>query len=92
MLAVEWQRLKNEICKGCGQSLEESLDKLAEYEVHDVICAGCEAKETRERSLAEAENAKTEGRKVYVTYLGRREPFPEPSPRTAPPEGDATAH
>lgn len=79
-LAVEWQRLQKETCRGCGQSLLESLDPLAEYEVHDIVCHGCEAKEQKERALSSAENAHTEGRRVTVTYMGRRPEFPALTP------------
>lgn len=79
-LAIEWQRLSNETCTGCGQPLDQSLDPYADYEVHDLVCHGCEAKETRERSLSETKNASTAGRKVVVTYAGRRPEIPSLTP------------
>ncbi|WNI16612.1 hypothetical protein [Actinacidiphila sp. ITFR-21] len=79
-LAVEWQRLRNETCGGCGQPLEQSLDTYALYEVHDLVCHGCEAKELREKAMAENANSSTAGRKVSVSYAGRREPVPSLTP------------
>lgn len=82
-LAVEWQRLQGEQCGGCGQPLEQSLDERSQYEVHDLVCFACQAKEQTERALSENDNADTAGRKVAVVYAGRDS---DPIPALTPPE------
>lgn len=44
-------------CDGCGQPIEESHDPDREgwYQVHELTCAGCRAKETHQRENKDPE-------------------------------------
>ncbi|MEV4437481.1 hypothetical protein AB0K09_00440 [Streptomyces sp. NPDC049577] len=75
MLAVEWQRLQDETCPGCGHLLSESMDEATEYDVQSLTCFACQAKDQTERALAAKENADLSGRKLIATKAGRREPL-----------------
>lgn len=79
-MAVEWQRLHNEVCGGCGQPLIEALDEASDYEAHVIVCHACLVKEQKERADAQADNVDTAGRKIAVTYAGRRPVIPELTP------------
>ncbi|WP_327703641.1 hypothetical protein OG530_19315 [Streptomyces decoyicus] len=72
LLAVEWQRLQDALCGGCGHPLDESLDEGNDYEVHRITCFACQVKERAEKAAAEAENADTTGRKLTTVLIGRR--------------------
>jgi hypothetical protein len=69
-LAVEWQRLQQETCGGCGHLLEESLDEATEYEVRSLVCFACQAKEQAEKALHDNERAATAGRKLVAVRVG----------------------
>lgn len=79
-LAVEWQRLHDEICGGCGQPLSESLDEGSAYHVKKIMCFACEAREQAEHAMRTADNTRTDGVKVTVAYAGRRPVIPDLTP------------
>ncbi|MER8083849.1 hypothetical protein ABTZ57_01470 [Streptomyces sp. NPDC094048] len=72
LLAVEWQRLADETCGGCGHLLSESLDEANEYEPRRITCFGCQAKEKAEKAAAEREGADLSGQKLTVVWAGKR--------------------
>lgn len=73
VLAVEWQRLQAETCGGCGQPLTDSMDEASDWDLHKLQCFACE---TKEKAEAAAEKP-IPGRKLSVTYAGRRPVQPD---------------
>ncbi|WP_424216023.1 hypothetical protein ACN20G_28155 (plasmid) [Streptomyces sp. BI20] len=67
-LAVEWQRIQDETCAGCGQPLSESLEDDGGFVTELIRCHGCKAREERVAELAEAEQPR-HGVKVLVRQL-----------------------
>jgi len=72
-LAVEWQRLRDETCSGCGQPLSEGLDEASEWHLHKLQCFACEVKERAEQAVEKP----IPGRKLSVSYAGRRPVLPD---------------
>ncbi|MEU7044931.1 hypothetical protein AB0A77_28285 [Streptomyces varsoviensis] len=73
VLAVEWQRLQDQTCAGCGHPLAECMDEAVEYEVESRTCFACQAREQTEKALLAKDNADLTGRKLIVMKVGRRE-------------------
>ncbi|MFF1483147.1 hypothetical protein ACIGZH_01610 [Streptomyces sp. NPDC058319] len=71
LLAIEWQRLKDETCS-CGHLLSESLDEANEYEAKRITCFACQAKERAEKAAGEREGADLSGHKMTVVHVGKR--------------------
>ncbi|MGA5629794.1 hypothetical protein ACPCTH_33500 [Streptomyces cellulosae] len=67
-LAVEWQRMQDEKCRGCGQPVTESLDDAGGYETELVRCFACQALEERRAELAKEERP-LHGVKTVVRHL-----------------------
>ncbi|MEU9400538.1 hypothetical protein [Streptomyces sp. NPDC048242] len=72
LLAIEWQRLQDETCRGCGHLLAESLDEANEYEPQRITCFACQVKERAEKAASEREGADLSGHKLTVVHVGRR--------------------
>ncbi|MFJ6293191.1 hypothetical protein ACIQJX_07505 [Streptomyces griseoviridis] len=72
LLAIEWQRLQDETCGGCGHLLSESLDEANDYEARKITCFACQAKELAEHAASEREGADLSGHKMTVIHTGRR--------------------
>ncbi|ANZ17453.1 hypothetical protein O1L44_16280 [Streptomyces noursei] len=66
-LAIEWQRIQDTTCAGCGQPLAECLTDDGGYETAVVRCHGCKAKEKRAEELGKLSD--TAGVKVVVHRL-----------------------
>jgi hypothetical protein len=59
--ALEWQRWQRQLCSGCGQPTDETMD--ADGPGYDAVALRCRACETRDRSAEQwrSQGGSTEG-------------------------------